>query len=68
MVEQLGVNEKEIEVTKEVALDATKPPAAPQDPSKDKEASRMEIILASLPIPAKGDFKRADQGSLEAVV
>ena len=26
----------------------------------------MEIVLASLPIPAKGDSKGADQGSSEA--
>ena len=26
----------------------------------------MEIVLASLPISAKGDSKGADQGSLEA--
>ena len=62
------MNEKEPEVTKEVAPDATKPPAAPQDSSKDKEASRMEIILASLLIPAKSDFKGANQGSSEVAV
>ena len=55
-------------MTKEVAPDATKPPTTLQDPTKDKKASRMEIVLASLPIPAKCDPKGADQGSLEAAV
>ena len=66
MVEQTGVDKKGAKVTKEVALDAIVPPAAPQDPSKDKEDTRMEIFLASLPIPAKGDSKGVDQGSSEA--
>ena len=66
MAKQPRVNEKETEVTKEVAPSANMPPAAPQDPTKDKEASKMEIVLASLPIPAKG--KEVDQGSLEAIV
>ena len=68
MVEQLRANGEEAEVTKGVATDATKPSAASQDPIKENEASRMEIILASLPIPAKGDSIGADQGSLEAAV
>ena len=62
------MNEKGAEVTKEVAPDATMPLVVHQDPSKDKETTRMEIVLASLPIPAKGDSKGVDQGSLEAVV
>jgi len=66
MAEQLGVDEKGVEVTKEVALDATVPLAAPWDPSKDKKDTRMEIVLASLPIPAKGESKGAYQGSSEA--
>ena len=59
-------------MTKEVALNATVPPATPQDrpptppPPKDKKDTIMEIVLASLPISAKGDSKGADQGSLEA--
>ena len=28
----------------------------------------MEIVLATLPLPAKGDPKGIDQGSLEAAV
>ena len=68
VAEQPGVNGKEVEVTKGVAFDATKPPVAPQDPAKDKEAPRMEIVLATLPLLAKGDLKGTDQGSLEASV
>ena len=68
MAEQLGANREEAEVTKGVATDATKPSAASQDPIKENEASRMEIILASLLIPAKGDSTGADQRSLEAAV
>ena len=68
VAEQLELNETKTEVTKEVAPDATKPPAAPQDPTKDKEVSIMEIVLASLPIPTKSDPKGADQGSSEAAV
>ena len=66
--EQPGVNERETEMTKELALDTTKPLAAPQDPTKDKKVSRMEIFLASLPILAKGDPKGVEQGSSEAAV
>ena len=66
VAEQPGVNEKEAEVTKGVLLDATKPPAIPQGPIKDNEASRMEIVLATLPIPTKGDPKGTGQGSSKA--
>ena len=66
MVEQTGADEKGAEVTKEVALDATALSATPQDPSKDKKDTRMEIVLASLSIPAKVDSKGANQGSSEA--
>ena len=59
------VNEEEAEVTKGVLPDATKPPIVPQDPTKDNEASRMEIVLATFPIPTKGDLKGTDQGSSE---
>ena len=62
------MNGKEAEMTKGVGLDATKPTAAPQDPTKDKEASRMQIVLATLPLPAKGDPKSTNQGSSEATV
>ena len=68
VVEQLGVNEKVTEETKVVASDATKPLAVPQDPTKDKEAPRMELVLATLPIPSKGDPKGTGQGSSEAIV
>ena len=68
VAEQLGVNEKETEVIKGMAPDAIKPSIAPQDPTKDKKAPRMKIVLASLPVPAKGDPKGIDQGSSEAAV
>ena len=68
VAEHPGVNEKGVEVTKEVASDVIMPPVAHQDPSKDKEAPRMKIVFASLPIPTKGDSKGAEQGSLEAAV
>ena len=60
VVKQPGVNEKEAEVTKGVPPDATKPSVAPQDSIKDNEASKMEIVLATLPISAKGDLKGTD--------
>ena len=45
---------------------ATQPPAAPQDPPKEKEVpSTMEIVLATLPLPAKGDLKSKGPGSSE---
>ena len=68
VAEQPGVNGKKSEMTKGVAPNATKPPAAPQDPTEDNEAPRIEIVLTSLPISAKGDPKGTDQGFLEAVV
>ena len=68
VAEQLGVNGKEVEVTKGVAPNAIKPPTAPRDPTKDKEAPRMEIVLTTLPLPAKGDPKGTNQGSSEATV
>ena len=68
MAEQPEVNEEGVEVTKVVAPDATMPSATYQDPSKDKEAPRIEIVLASLLIPATGDSKGADQGSSDAAI
>ncbi|KAK9987012.1 hypothetical protein SO802_031963 [Lithocarpus litseifolius] len=65
VAEQLGVKEKETEGNKEVVSDTIFPLAAPQDPAKVKEAPRMEIVLASLPLPPKGDSKSSDQGSIE---
>ena len=44
--------------------DATKPPTVPQDPPKEKEVpSTMEIVLATLLLPTKGDLKSKDSGS-----
>ena len=40
------------------AIAATKPPTAPKDFPKEKEAShKMEIVLATLPVPTKEDLK-----------
>ena len=67
MAKQPKASEKEFETNKEVALDTNVPLAVPQNPSKDKEDTKMEIVLTSLPIPAKDDSKGADQGSSEAI-
>ena len=57
-VKQPRVVEKEANTTKGVAPYATKPPIVLQDPIKEKEVPlKMEIILATLPVPTKGDFK-----------
>ena len=48
-------------------VEANQPPAAPEDPTKDNDAPRMELVLATLPIPAKGNPKGTDQGSSETV-
>ena len=65
--QQQEVAKNEADANKEVAPDATKPPAAPQDPPKEKEVPfTMEIVLATLPLPVKGDPKSKDSGSSEA--
>ena len=68
VAEQPGTNEKVTEETKVVAFDATKPLTFPQDPAKEKEAPRMELVLATLPIPSKGDPTSIGQGRLEATI
>ena len=66
---QPGVVEKETDTTNGVAHDATKPSAAPQDPPKVKEVPfKMEIALAILPVPAKGDLKGKGPKSSEATL
>ena len=63
------MNGKEVEVTKGVAPDATKPSAAPQDPPIKKEApKKMEIVLATLPVPAKGDLTSKGLEASEAAL
>ena len=57
MAEKPKADEKGAKMTKKVALNVIVPLAAPQDPSKDKEDTMMEIVLASFPILAKGDSK-----------
>ena len=56
--QHLGVTEKETDTTKGVAPDAIKPPVAPQDLPKEKEVPpKMEIVLTTLPVPAKRNLK-----------
>lgn len=52
-VEQAG----KVEITKEVALKANKPPTVPKDSSKKKVSQSQEIVLATFPIPTKEDSK-----------
>ena len=66
LAKQPKASEKEVETNKETASDTNVLPIVPQDPSKDKEDTRMEIVLASLPISAKGDSQGANQRSSEA--
>ena len=66
---QYRVTEKQADANKGVAPDATKPPVVPQDPIKEKEVpSKMEIVLATLLVPTKGDLKSKDSGSSEAAL
>ena len=56
-VEQPRVTEKKNNANQGVAPDAMKPPTITQDPPAEKEApKKMEIVLASLPLLAKGDL------------
>ena len=67
--QQQGVAKKEANTNKGVAPDATKPLSVPQDPPKEKEVpSTMEIVLATLPLPAQGDLKSKDSGSSKAAL
>ena len=53
-VEQAEDTAKVGDINKEMAQGADLPPAAPKDPSKEKEASQsMELVLATLSIPLK---------------
>ena len=55
---QVGVVEKEKETTKEVALESTKLPPSPKEPSKEKEVSQsQELVLVTFPFTAKEDPK-----------
>ena len=66
VAEQPGVVEKETNTTKGVAPDARKPLTASQDLLKEKEVpTKMEIILATLPMPTKGDLMSKGLGALE---
>ena len=67
--QQHRVAEKGADANKGVASNATKPPAVPQDPPKEKNMpSIMEIVLVTLPLPTKGDLKSEDSGSLEVAL
>ena len=67
--QQHKVVEKEANANKGVATDATKPLAVPQDPPKEKEVpSTMEVVLATLPLPAQGDLKSKDLESSDAAL
>ena len=60
--ERLGATKKEKNSNQVVDPDAMKPPSTSQDLPIEKEASKiMEIVLASLPLPAKPDL--ASKGS-----
>ena len=65
-VKQPKAGEIRAEVAQEVTLGANMPFVVSQDPPKDKDDARMEIVLASLPILVKGDSKGADQVSSKA--
>ena len=65
----LGLLKKRQTRPREWPPDATKPLTVPQDPFKEKEVPpRMEIVLATLQVLAKGDLKGKDQGSSKAAL
>ena len=58
MVEQADSTDKEKEVSNEVAPEMIKPSDVPKDSSKEGVGSQnIELVLATLPIPAKEDPK-----------
>ena len=58
VVEQADSTDKEKEVSKEVAPEMTKPSDVPKDSSKERvDSQNIELVLATLPIPAKEDPK-----------
>ena len=57
VAEQPWVIEKEKNANQSMAPDATKPSTATQDPLAEKEVfNKMEIVLATLPLPTKVDL------------
>ena len=57
VAEDPGVIEKEKNANKGMAPDATKPPTVTQDHPAEKEVpNKMEIVLATPPLPAKVDL------------
>ena len=64
VAEQAGPADKGKEVFKEVTLEMTKPSNTPKDSSKEGVGSQnIELVLATLPIPAKEDPKGKSSGS-----
>ena len=67
MAEQADQADKVKEVSKEVATEITKPSDVPKDSSKEGVGPQsMELVLATLPIPAKEDPKGKDTTSSAA--
>ena len=64
MAGQADPVDKDKEVSKEVTLETTKPSDAPKDSSKEGVGSQnMELVLATLSIPAKEYPKGKSLGS-----
>ena len=65
--EHLEVTEKEKNANQGVAPDAMKPPTVTQDPPAKKETpKKMEVALATLPLPAQADPASKGPEALEA--
>ena len=63
--EQARATKKEKGTSKGVVPETTKPPTAPKDISKGGEASyNLEIVLATVPIPAKENPKGKGPASI----
>lgn len=64
VAEQAKATEKEKDASKGVVPETMKPSVAPKDFSKGRESSKdLEIVIATLPIPAKEDPKGKDPAS-----
>ena len=67
VVEQPVATKKEVNADKGVTPNAMKLPTAPQDLPAEKEVpKRMEIIMAALPLPVKGDLASKDSEASKA--
>ena len=66
--EHLEVTEKEKNANQGVAPDAMKPPTVTQDPPAEKETpKKMEVALATLPLPAQADPASKGPEALAAI-